>query len=107
MLRRMKFRQLPVQAVKASLAGVEKNSEKKVVEFVKRCLVGRRLVGVLVGEVNNTIPALVLFDTSQEEDIMVSEEIIRYTSNISDSNNNTSPYQTPLQPPAKPLPSNL
>ena len=89
----MKFRQLPVQAVKASLAGVEKNSEKKVVEFVKRCL-----VGVLV-EVNNTTPALVLFYTSQEEDTMVSEEIIRYTSNISDPNNNTPPDQNPLDPP--------
>merc|ERR1719186_1719687 len=77
-----------------------------MVDFVKQCLVGRRLVGVLVGEVNNTIPALVLFDTSHEEDIMVSEEIIRYTSNISDPNNNTPSNHIPLDtPPPHPLPT--
>eukprot|EP00092_Neocalanus_flemingeri_P023628 GFUD01025626.1.p1 GENE.GFUD01025626.1~~GFUD01025626.1.p1 ORF type:complete len:492 (-),score=144.64 GFUD01025626.1:594-2069(-) len=78
----LKFMELPIQAVKATLAGVDRNTEKKVVQFVTQCLMGRRLVGVLVGEVINTIPALVLFDTSQEEDIMVSEEIIKYMGNI-------------------------
>merc|ERR1719186_676542 len=75
-----------------------------MVDFVKQCLVGRMVVGVLVGETNTTTPALVLFDTSQEEDIMVSEEIIRYTSNIPNHNNNSPLNQTPLQPPpARPL----
>ena len=39
-------------------------------------------MGVVVGEGDRNTPALVLFDTSKEEDIMVSEEIIKYLSNI-------------------------
>ena len=49
------------------------------------------------------------FDTSQEEeDIMVSEEIIKYISNISDLNNNLKYSQTPTTPnpsPSQPLPT--
>ena len=90
------FRELPVQAVKASLAGVEQKSGKLEVQFVKKYLQGRRLVGVLVGEVDKVIPSLVLFDTSQEEDIMISEEIIKY---ISSPNNNPPHYQPPSPPP--------
>merc|ERR1719341_1908600 len=91
----MKFRELPIQAVKASLAGVEQKTGKVEVQFVKKYLQGRRLVGVLVGEVDKVIPSLVLFDTSQEEDIMISEEIIKY---ISSPNNNPPRYQPPSPP---------
>ena len=79
----IKFRQLPVQSVQASLAGVEQSDDKKIVDHVITVLLGRRLVGVLVGEGVNTISALVLFDTSQREDIMVSEEIINFMSKLS------------------------
>ena len=79
----IKFRQLPVQAVQVTLAGVEHSDDKKIVDHVITVLLGRRLVGVRVGEGVNTIPALVLFDTSQREDIMVSEEIIKFMSKLS------------------------
>jgi len=78
----IKFRELQVQAVKATLAGVDGKNSAEEVRFVKKYLVRRRLVGVVVGEEDRNTPALVLFDTSQEEDIMVSEEIIKYMNNI-------------------------
>jgi len=80
-----KFAELPVQAVKATLAGVDAKNGPEEVNFVKKHLERRRLVGVVVGEEDRKTPALVLFDTSQEEDIMVSEEIIKYMSKIKDS----------------------
>ena len=84
---------LPAQAVKASLAGVADVKDGRQVEFVRKYLEKRRLVGVMVGKEIVDTPALVLFDTSQEEDIMVSDEIIKYLSDDS----------YPIQPP--PLPT--
>ena len=87
-----KFQVLPAQAVKASLAGVADVKDGRQVEFVRKYLEKRRLVGVVVYKGSEDTPALVLFDTSQEEDIMVSDEIIKYLSDDS----------YPIQPPHLP-----
>ena len=74
-----KFANFPMQAIEASLAGVEAKVAVDEVRFVRHYLLGRRLVGVFIEALDEMIVSLVLFDTSQgDEDIMVSEEIIKH-----------------------------
>jgi hypothetical protein len=56
---------MPAQAVQASLVVVEQRSGKGEVQFVKKHLQGRRLVGLLFREVEKVLPTLVLFATNQ------------------------------------------
>jgi len=93
----IKFHELPGQAVKVILAGVQHDEGRDLVEFVNNLLEGRRLVGFRVDKDIEGIPSLVLFDTSQEEDIMVSAEIIKHMNNPTQS--------SPLHDISTPIPS--
>jgi len=88
------FHEVPAQAIKATLAGVQHQEDGDQVKFVEKYLEGRRLVAVVVDvdkEAEDT-PSLVLFDTSQEEDIMVSDEIIK---NMNNGVSSTQPRSSP------------
>jgi len=85
------FYEVPAQAVKAILEGVHHQEGGDQVKFVEKYLEGRRLVGVVVNKETEDTPSMVLFDTSQEEDIMVNDEIIKHMNSISSTQSRPPP----------------
>jgi len=102
-----KFADLPAQAIEVSLAGVEAKVAVDEVRFVRHYLLGRRLVGVFIEALDEIIVSLVLFDTSQgDEDIMVSEEIIKHLKSGSFQTKSTAgPYPRAMSLVSPPYPS--
>ena len=91
------FMSLPAQAVSATLAGVERDIDRKALDYVTSHLLNRRLVAVPVDQTNNSNPAIVLFDSTKEGDIIVSEEMLHPCSAHPDLESRTMMYDVKVR----------